>query len=298
MRVNPDYLSNVVTALDQTTGTVQNLTQEISTGVRVNSLSDDPVAAGQDVLLSSQLGLDATFSKSAASVSGLLQVSDSALAGVVTQLTSAITLATSANNGTLNASNIKAIASQLSGVRDEVLSLANTTYLGRYVFSGSQSATQPFSIDNTTTPATTTYHGDTSVSSLQTPNGQSIQLNVPGSQIFSSPGNDVLGTLNNLIADFSSGSATGVAVADTTQLGQVLNYVNQQRVTIDNSITRIQSAETYTQTDSTQLQAAQASLLQADFAQVSTKLSTAEAQQTALTQVLAQLGKGSLFSAL
>lgn len=297
MRVNPDYLSNVVLALDQTTGTEQQLTQEISTGTRVNSLSDDPVAAGQDVVLTSQLNLDATFSQSATSTTGMLQVSDSALGGVVTQLTSAITLATQANNGTLNAGNVKAIANQLSGIRDEVLSLANTSYLGRYVFSGSQSGTQPFTLDNSTTPATAIYHGDTNVSYLQSPNGQSIQLNVPGSQIFSSPGNDVLGTLNSLIADFSSGSPTA-GLADTTQLGQVLNYVSQQRVTIDNSITRVHSAESYTQTQSTQLKSTQTSLLQADVAQVSTRLSTAEAQQTALTAVLAQLGRSTLFNNL
>ena len=297
MRVNPDYLSNVVTALDQTSGTEQQLTEELSSGVRVNSLSDDPVAAGQDVLLSSQLSLDATFSTSATSTTSMLQVSDSALGSVVSQLTSAVTLATSANNGTLNASDVKSIANELSGIRDEVLSLANTTYLGRYVFSGSQSATQPFSLDNSTSPATTTYNGDSNVSYLQTPNGQSIQLNVPGSQIFSASGNDVLGTLNSLIADLSSGNATG-AVTDTTQLGQVLNYVSQQRVTVDNSITRIQAAENYTQSESTQLQSTQTNLLQADFAQVSTQLNTAESQQTALTQVLAQLGKGSLFNDL
>jgi len=38
--------------------------------------------------------------------------------------------------------------------------------------------------------------------------------------------------------------------------------------------------------------------LQADVAQVAAKLSTAETQQSALTQVIAALGKGSLFDAL
>jgi flagellar hook-associated protein 3 FlgL len=78
----------------------------------------------------------------------------------------------------------------LSGIRDEVLSLANTTYLGHYVFAGSQGNTSPFTLNTTTSPATVTYNGDdttNSVSYLMTPNGQKIQLNIPGDQIFQLP---------------------------------------------------------------------------------------------------------------
>ena len=298
MRVDPNYLNNVVSSLDNVTGTVQSLTQEISTGVRVNSLSSDPIASGENVLLNSQINLDASFAQTASSTESMLQVSDSALGSVVSQLTSAISLATQANNGTLNASNVKSIATQLSGIRDEVLSLANTTYLGQYVFSGSQGSTAPYTLDNSVSPAVATYHGDSAVSYVQTPNGQKIQLNVPGNEIFSSAGNDVLGTLNSLVADFSSGTASATSVTDTTQLSQVLNFVSHQRVTIDNSITRLKASASYSQTESTQLQSEQTNLMQADVAQVSTQLSTAESQQVALTQILAQLGKTSLFNSL
>ncbi|HYK34540.1 hypothetical protein [Alloacidobacterium sp.] len=53
-------------------------------------------------------------------------------------MTQALSLATEGNNGTLNASDLKSIATQISGIRDEVLSLANTTYMNRYIFAGSQ----------------------------------------------------------------------------------------------------------------------------------------------------------------
>jgi flagellar hook-associated protein 3 FlgL len=79
-----------------------------------------------------------------------------------------------------------------------------------------------------------------------------------------------------------------------------LNYVSQQRVVIDNSITQLQTAQSYTQTQGTQIMSAQTSLMQADVAQVSTQLSTAETQQAALTQVVNILEKnnGNLFSLL
>jgi flagellar hook-associated protein 3 FlgL len=143
-----------------------------------------------------------------------------------------------------------------------------------------------------------TYNGDSTSSSLQTPNGQKIQLNIPGSQIFTANGSNVLGTLNALIADFSSGTASPTAQADAQSLSTALGYVSQQRVIIDNSLTRLQAAENYTQSESTQLTATQTTLLQADVGQVATGLSTAETQQAALSQVIATLGKQCLFNDL
>jgi flagellar hook-associated protein 3 FlgL len=298
MRVNPQYISGLVTALDQTTAREQQISAQMSSGIRVNSLSDDPAAAGQNVLLNSGISADVTFSQTATSTESMLQVSDSTLGSVVSQLTTAISLATQGNNGTLNTSNVQSIAQQLAGVRDEVLALANTTYLGNHIFAGSQTGTQPFVLDTTTTPATVTYQADANITYLQTPNGQKIQLNVPGDQVFTAAGSDVLNTLNRLVADFSTGTPSAAAQADAISLTGALNHVSQQRVIIDDSITRVQAAAAYTQSESTQLLASQTDLIQTDMAQAATQLSTAETQATALSSVIAALDKGSLFDYL
>jgi flagellar hook-associated protein 3 FlgL len=298
MRVDPQYMTNLVASLDATSSTEETLTEELASGSRVNQLSDDPVAAGENVLLSNQIGADDSFSQTASSTQSMLQVSDSALSTVVSQLTSAISLATEANNGTLDASDVESISNQLSGIRDEVLSMANTTYLGRYVFSGSQGGTEPYTLNTSVSPAVATYQGDSDVEYLDTPNGQQIQLNVPGNQIFSAAGTNVLGTLNQLVADYSTGTPSSTAVADTEALSTALGYVTQQRVLIDNSITRLTAAQNYTQSEQTQLTSVQTNLLQADVGQIATQLSTAETQQTALSQVIATIGKQSLFDDL
>ena len=299
MRVNPLYINTLVGSLDATSATEQQLTEELASGSSVNSLSDNPVAAGENVLLSAQIAGDDTFSQTAASAQSLLQVSDSALSTVVSQLTSAISLATEANNGTLDASDLESIGDQLSGIRDEVLSLANTSYLGQYIFAGSHGSTTPFTLDSATNTVTYNISGDTNGTSyLETPNGQQIQLNLPGDQVFMANGADVLDTLNQLVADFSSGTVSSSAQADTQALSTALSHVSQQRVLIDNSLARLSAAETYTQSESTQLTANQTTLMQANVGQVATQLSTAETQQAALSQVIATLGKQSLFDDL
>ena len=299
MRVNPFYISNLVTALDQTQSTQQQLTQQLSSGVRVNSLSDDPVAAGSNVLLLNQIQKDDSFSLSSSLVSGQLKIADTALGSVVSQLTQAISLATSGNNGSLNDSQRQAIAQQLAGIRDEIQSLANSGYQGQYIFAGGQSGTAPFATDESTSPATTTYNGDTNVNYLQTPNGQTIQLNIPGSQIFTAGGtNDVFAALNNLINDFTSGLSVTASAGDLTSLNTALNYVSQQRVVLDNSLTRLTAATDAVSSEKMQLTVDQTNLMQADFASVATHLSLASTQQSALESVIAQLGSQSLFQKL
>ncbi len=291
MRVDPNYITNLAGSLDQVQANEQQLTQELSSGVRVTSLGVDPLASGENVLLLNQMDQDTAFTSNASLVTGQLQVADSALGSVVTELTQAISLATSATNGTMSTSDVQSVGNQIAGILDEVQSLANTSYQGQYIFAGGQTTTAPFTTSNATTPATTTYNGDSDINYLELPNGGKIQLNVPGNQIFQGSGSgNVFAALNNLVADFSSGSInTQQAVSDTEALNSALNYVSEQRVTIDNSITSLNTASDAVTNEQTQLTTAQTNLMQADVASVSTQLSLGETQQTALEDVIAQL---------
>lgn len=76
------------------------------------------------------------------------------------------------------------------------------------------------------------------------------------------------------------------------------NYVSQQRVIIDNSISQISASSEALTGEQTQLTAAQTNLMQADVAQISTQLSLSETQQTALEDIISQLGSNSLFQKL
>ena len=291
MRVDPSYITSLVGSLDQAQSNEQQLSSELSSGASITLLSQNPVGAGQNVLLLNQIQQDDSFTASSSLVTGQLQVADSALGSVVSELTQAVTLATSANNGTMNASDVKSIGNQISGILDEVQSLANTSYEGQFIFAGGQTSTAPFSTSTASSPRVTTYSGDEDVNYLELPNGQKIQLNVPGDQIFQGSGaNSVFGALNALVADYSTGTVdTSQAVNDTEALGTALNFVSQQRVTVDNSITQLNAASSAVTNEKTQLTAAQTDLMQADIPTVSTQLSLAETQQTALEDVIAQL---------
>jgi flagellar hook-associated protein 3 FlgL len=144
MRVDPTYITNPGgfagsdagerTAIEL--GTLErrehHIAQPESGGRGRKCAAAEPDSAGRLVHASSSM------------VTGQLQVADSALGSVVTQLTQAISLATSANNGTMNASDVKSVGNQISGILDEVQSLANTSYQGQYIFAGGRQARRRF----------------------------------------------------------------------------------------------------------------------------------------------------------
>jgi flagellar hook-associated protein 3 FlgL len=298
MRIDPNYISTLSSALDQSTNQEDTLTTELSSGLRVTSLEVDPVAAAQSLLLGSSIAQDDTFVTTASGETSKMQVADSALGDVVTQITSALSLAVEGNGGTLNAGNASTIAQQLSGIRDQVLSLANTSYQGQYLFGGSQGSTAPFSLDTSTNPATVNYSGDSDLQFVETPSGQQIQTNLPGSAVFGSGSSGVLGALNQLISDFSSGvPASATVTTDTGALTTALGQLSEQRSTLDSGLSRIESTSTYVQTEESQLTVAQGNLVSADPAAVATQLSTAETQHQALLSVINTLGSSQdLFS--
>jgi flagellar hook-associated protein 3 FlgL len=298
VRFDPNYLSSLAATIDQSSSVESNLTSELSSGLRVTSLQDDPGAAANASMIGSTIARDDSYVQSSSGTQGMLQVADSTLGEVVTQVTSALTLAVQAASGGLSASNIATIVQQLTGIRDQVISLANTSYLGQHLFGGSQGSVPPFSLDTTTVPATTIYSGDQGVQSIETPTGQKIQVSVPGSAIFggSSPG--VLNALNRLIADISGGAATATVTSDSSALNASLGQISSQRSILDSSLSRIQQTSTYTQTEESELTVQQGSLVSADMATVATQLSASETQHQALLSVVNALGSSNndLFS--
>ncbi len=295
MNVDPNYLQQLAAALSRTTAQQQNLSSQISSGVRLSGLGDDPVAAAQNVQFSAQIAADSVFTQTAATTTAKMQVADSTLGSVVDQINQAISVATAGNNGTNNASDRSSVAAELTTIRDEILGLANTSYSGKYLFSGSQNNSAPFQLDSSTSPATVTYTGDNVVNYVSTPGGQSIATNVPGQQIFTAAGGDLLGTLNALIQGFSTGD-TATTSTLTSQLSTALSQLSTQRASLDGSINRLQSASSYASQEQTRLVANQTDLLQADLPTIATKLSSSTTQQSALESVIVAIEhQGTLF---
>ena len=219
MRADPFFIQNALGSLNDVQYNIQQLTSELSSGVSVTSLSSNPTAAAEDSMVANEISVDDTFTQNATTTQGLMQVTDTTLSSVISQLTTAISVATAGDNGTNNSTNESAVVAELSGIQATILGLANTSYQGVSIFAGSQASATAFTLDTSTSPATVTYNGDSDVLSMTTPSGQTLQTSIPGDQIFggstTGASANVLGVLSSLINDLSTGN-TSAAAAQTT----------------------------------------------------------------------------------
>src|SRR3546814_8976297 len=82
---------------------------------------------------------------------------------------------------TQSADTRKTIADQLSGVRDQLLALANTSDgQGRYLFGGADDGSAPFSWNGSSAD----YHGDQTTVTAQIGSQRAVAQNDPGNDVF------------------------------------------------------------------------------------------------------------------
>jgi flagellar hook-associated protein 3 FlgL len=286
MRVNPNMVPDVLAGLQQTQSAVNTALQEVSTGKSVSVPSDNPAASASMVQNTIETSDVDQYTQNTSSVLSMVQTADSTLSSVVSSLTKAVSLGTEGANGTMSAADQQSIATEVQGILSSVVSMANTTYQGSYLFGGTASTQAPYTADSSSASGYT-YNGNNGVNSVVVGDDLTVQANIPGSQIFSNSSNDVLGSLSSLVTALQSGNTSSIQSA-TNAVNSSLNYVSQQRVTYGNVETQLNSQETYLQQETVTLTSQENSLVGVDTAKAATALAQA---QTANSAALAAASK-------
>lgn len=296
MRINPNPLPDLLATLNVNQQQINTDLEEIASGQSVNEPSDDPAAAAMLVQNADQTSQADQFLRSIGSVSAEMQNADSSLNSVVTILQRAISLGTEGANGTLNSSDREAVAAEVQGIQSQLLSLANLSYQGSFVFAGTATQTAPYVLDSNS-PSGVNYVGNSNTNSITLGNNFSLQTNLPGSELFSSPGNDVFQALQDLVTNLQSGNTTGIGTA-VTEVSNAYNYINTQRVFYGNAINQLNSQQTYLNSETTQLAQQQNTLGAADLPSVISNLENAEVSRQAALEAMSNTLQNNLFSYL
>jgi flagellar hook-associated protein 3 FlgL len=294
MRVNPNPMPDLLAALNQTELQAQQDELELSTGSSVNMPSDNPLAAALLIENNDQATFNASYLQSLSTINGQLSTADSTLNSVETALQQAISLGVQGANGTLSTSDRTDIAQELQGIQSQLISLANTCYEGNYLFGGTETTEPPYTASSSD-PSGVTYNGNSDVNGVSVGNGYQIEVNVPGSQLFSATGNNVFLALNNLINAMQSNGDIATA---TNALSSASDYLTAQRVFYGNAMDQVQSQTNYLSTAKQQIAAQQSALGGADMATAATNLSMAQTDEQAAMEAISKLSQNTLFDYL
>jgi flagellar hook-associated protein 3 FlgL len=294
MRVNPNPYPDLLVDIAQTQQQIETDEEQIATGQTVNVPSDDPAAAAILVENSFQTTQADQFQRSIGSVQGEMQNADSALNSVITSLQQAITLGTEGANGTVNTADRQAIAVQVQGIQSQLLSLANLTYQGSYVFAGTATQTAPYVVD-ASSPSGVTYQGNEDVDSVTLGNDFTLQTNLPGPELFSSSGTDMFQSIQDLITSLQSGTGISTAV---NEVSSSMNSIDAQRVFYGNGLNQLSAQQTYLSSQTQQLAQEQNTIDGADLPNVISNLTNAQVSLQATLETIGQTSQINLFDYL
>jgi len=285
MRVT-NMMPDVQYGIQQSEQALSTALQQLSTGKRVNQLSDDPGASASYVRSQAASAAVDQYSSNISSLLPAMQTADAALSTVVTSLNQAITLGTEGANEGLTTANRAVITQQVQSLLATVASQANTSYQGNYLFGGSASGQAPFTASSTNANGYT-YNGNSTVNQVKVGDSLTVAVNLPGDQIFTS-GANVLGSLNSLVTALQSGTTTDIGNA-TAAVSSALQYVGEQRAPMDSTINELDSQQTYLSQETVTLTSQQDALVGIDTATAATNLAQAQTQNSAVLAAAARV---------
>ena len=185
---------------------------QVSSGKRVLTPSDDPVAAGRILALVDQLTATSQDRRNTNVVQTRLSIEEQALAdaGKLLQRVRDLTLA--ANNGTLDDKSRAAIATELTERIGELQAIANRRdATGEYLFAGNSVGTQPF----VRSAAGMIYAGDQAIREVQVSPTQFVKIGHSGDQVFrGAPNGSGRFTVDTGAANTGSGWIAPLAIVD------------------------------------------------------------------------------------
>lgn len=194
-----------VTNLQNNQAKLLQTQNQIASGRRVITPSDDPIAAAHSLEVQQSQAINQQYSRNGDSANASLGLSENALASVSALLTHIKTLAVSAGDGVLTPSDLDSIGTELRSNFQELLGLANSTDgNGQYLFSGYQGSTQPFA---EVTPGVVAYKGDQGQRLIQITASRQVPVSDAGSDVF-----QLIKNGNGSFATAPNGANTGTGI--------------------------------------------------------------------------------------
>jgi flagellar hook-associated protein 3 FlgL len=229
--------------------TVTDLSQQLSSGVKVAKPSDSPEAGTVARYLQTMKKVE-SYSTTIAETRSFIQLQDDVMGQMNELLARAKEIAQQGANETVSATARGHLAEEIFQIRDHVVSLANTTYQGRFVFGGADDDDPPYDQNTYTLPATglaakryifDNEPGSTTSRAIQITDDLVLTTNTPANQLFdrSIQGLERLGRcLAGYTSTLTSGNTDGGGTAytfptdfpaQTTEIGNCINILDTAR---------------------------------------------------------------------
>lgn len=176
-----------VASINRQTAALLHLQQQVSSGRRILTPSEDPVAAARALEVTQSSEVIAQFTQNQGYATSALGLEEAQLTSVGDVLGRVRELAVQAGNSTLAPTARKGIAVELRSRFNELVGLANAQDgTGQHIFSGFMGAATPFggSVDSILAGGEILYQGDDGQRTMQVSPNRFIEVSDSGNDVF------------------------------------------------------------------------------------------------------------------
>jgi flagellin len=267
---NRDSL-NAQTSLSRTTAALSKTFERLSSGLRINSASDDPAGLALADVLRAQTRVAGAAIRNANDGLSLSYVADSALSEVSNILTRMLELATQSANGVYTNTQRSALSSEFLALGSEIDRIAKTaTFNGLYLLSNSQNVTLQVGLDSSANSQITI---------------QGVQGTLSALGLSSAPGGSIL---TYSIIDTTTVGAQNAAANALSAVNAAVNSLGIFRGTVGAAQSRLTSAINYLTVARENYAAAESKIRDADIAEDVANMVRLQVLQQSGLAVLAQ----------
>jgi flagellar hook-associated protein 3 FlgL len=216
MRVaNRTIFDSIKINLDKATEAMAEANMVVSSGKRINRLSDDPVGLATVLDLRSSLANIEQLQKNINTGRSWLNMAESALSQIEDVLSQGKALTVEMSSANRSASDRYNASTIVDGYLRQVFSLANTQVAGRYIFAGTETSTQPFAFDDDNNPTLVTYAGNDDPFAIKIGKDTNVDVGRSGEQVFGAnwDADNIFKTLIDLKAALQGNDVQGIQSA-------------------------------------------------------------------------------------
>jgi len=218
---NGMLVNNMVDNIGKNLIRLDKYQQQLATGKKIQVPSDDPVVASRALKLRTDVSKLDQFKKNIEDAKSWLEYTDSTLAQVGDVLHRARELSVEGANGTLTPEDMQIVKAEIIELKNALVHLSNSSYAGRYIFSG-------FSTDKKLLNEDGTFAiGINSAQNIkyEIGVGDDININVPGNDLFDPGGVSGAGEKGKLIQDMET-LISALDVANSSGVGDALGLID------------------------------------------------------------------------
>jgi flagellar hook-associated protein 3 FlgL len=281
---------NVLADIQNVQQKLTTTTDRLSSGKQITQPSDDPFGTSRALLYRGEIAANTQYQTNTNQATAWLNSTDTALSSISSDAARARDLLLEGANGSMSQTDKDAIADELDQLADSIKTAGNTQYAGSYIFSGTATQTQPFTVGGLDT-----YAGNTQTINRAIGQSVTMPVNVTGDTVVS----PVLAAIRQAAIDLRTGGTPGnLGTTDLNALDAATDNISETQAIVGARQNRLAAASSRLQ----QLNVAQTQQLSdvedADMAQTMIDFSTQSAVYQAALKAGANLIQPSLMNFL